>query len=95
VLAARKAINIRPLWSAALEPVLAKAIQKRGTREVLFEGEGLLPCAVYDRYALVPGTTFDGPALVEERESTCCIGPGARISVDEFLNLIIELPSRP
>lgn len=68
---------------------------RRGTREVLFEGEGLLPCAVYDRYALVPGTTFDGPALVEERESTCCIGPGARVSVDQFLNLVIELPSRP
>ena len=64
----------------------------RGTRDVLFEGQGVLPCAVYDRYALVPGTTFNGPALVEERESTCCIGPGARVSVDQFLNLVIDLP---
>lgn len=64
----------------------------RGTRDVLFEGQGVLSCAVYDRYALVPGTTFNGPVLVEERESTCCIGPGARVSVDQFLNLVIDLP---
>jgi N-methylhydantoinase A len=64
---------------------------RRGTREVLFEGLGSLPCAVYDRYALAPGATFDGPALVEERESTCCIGPDARVRVDQFLNLVIDL----
>jgi len=64
---------------------------QRGTRDVLFEGLGSLPCAVYDRYALAPGATFNGPALVEERESTCCIGPDARVNVDEFLNLVIEL----
>jgi N-methylhydantoinase A len=58
---------------------------------VLFEGLGPLPCAVYDRYALAPGATFEGPALVEERESTCCIGPDARVRVDEFLNLVIDL----
>ena len=34
----------------------------RGTRDVLFEGMGTLQCAVYDRYALAPGTKFDGPA---------------------------------
>jgi N-methylhydantoinase A len=65
---------------------------RRGTRDVLFEGAGVLPCAVYDRYALAPGARFEGPALVEERESTCCITPGAQVSVDAFLNLVIELP---
>ena len=65
---------------------------RRGTREVVFEGAGALPCAVYDRYALAPGASFAGPALVEERESTCCIGPDAQVSVDAFLNLVVELP---
>jgi N-methylhydantoinase A len=69
----------------------AAAAAQRGTREVLFEGIGSLACTVYDRYALGVGATFTGPALVEERESTCCIGPDARVSVDEFLNLVIEL----
>ena len=68
------------------------AAAQRGTRDVLFDGVGTVSCAVYDRYALAPGTTFDGPALVEERESTCCVGPDAKVSVDPFLNLVIELP---
>jgi N-methylhydantoinase A len=63
----------------------------RGSRDVLFEGFGTRSCAVYDRYALSPGDRFEGPALVEERESTCCIGPNARVHVDELLNLVIEL----
>lgn len=70
----------------------AKGAARRGIRNVLFDGIGSLPCTVYDRYALAAGATFHGPALVEERESTCCIGPDARVRVDEFLNLVIELP---
>jgi N-methylhydantoinase A len=64
----------------------------RGRREVMFEGAGWLPCAVYDRYALAPGAAFGGPALVEERESTCVIGPGAKVTVDAFRNLVVDLP---
>lgn len=70
-----------------------KTAARRGTRDVLFEGIGSVSCTVYDRYALAAGATFNGPALVEERESTCCIGPDARVTVDEFLNLVIELPA--
>ena len=32
-----------------------------------------------------------GPALIEERESTCVIGPSDRVRVDERLNLIADL----
>ncbi|MDQ8732355.1 hydantoinase/oxoprolinase family protein [Bradyrhizobium sp. LHD-71] len=63
----------------------------RGQRQVLFEGHGWQSCAVYDRYALPHGSTFSGPALIEERESTCVVGPGARVRVDEMRNLVIEL----
>ena len=45
---------------------------------------------VYDRYRLGPGATFDGPAIVEEHESTVVVGPRARVSVDEFRNLRVE-----
>jgi len=64
---------------------------RRGQRQVLFEEHGWQTCAVYDRYALPQGTTLSGPALIEERESTCVIGPGALIKVDEMRNLVIEL----
>jgi N-methylhydantoinase A len=34
---------------------------------------------------------IDGPALIEERESTCVVGAGDRVTVDERLNLVAEL----
>jgi N-methylhydantoinase A len=45
---------------------------------------------VYDRYALVPGAVFSGPAIVEERESTAVIGPNGRCRVDAGLTLVVE-----
>ena len=64
---------------------------KRGMRAVLFEGLGWLDCAVYDRYRLPSGSPFVGPALVEERESTCVIGPNATAEVDLAGNLLIQI----
>ncbi|WP_137127489.1 hydantoinase/oxoprolinase family protein [Roseomonas sp. HF4] len=64
----------------------------RAHRRVLFEGAGWQDCPVHDRYALPVGAELDGPALIEERESTCVVGPGSRVRVDRFLNLVINLP---
>jgi hypothetical protein len=36
------------------------------------------------------GARFEGPAIIEERESTTVIGPGARIRVDARLTIIAE-----
>ena len=51
-------------------------------RPVLFE-RGSLPVdtPVYRRDLLVPGTRFDGPAIVEERETTSVIRPGWSVEV--------------
>ncbi len=38
-----------------------------------------------------PRDTFDGPAIVEERESTVVLGPDARGRIDDCLNLIADL----
>lgn len=46
---------------------------------------------VYDRYALRPGMEINGPALIEERESTCVIGPDDRVIVDDGFNLVADL----
>ena len=51
---------------------------------------GYVETPVYDRYALGPGVRLAGPAIVEERESTTVIGPGAAITVDEHRTLIAE-----
>jgi N-methylhydantoinase A len=55
------------------------------------EFEGFAEVPVYDRYRLMPGDAFDGPAIVEERESTVVLGPEARARVDDALNLIADL----
>jgi len=65
---------------------------RKGTRQVYFSETGFAPCDVYDRYALKPGDTLSGPAVIEERESTTVVGPGAVVTVDQYLNLLIELP---
>jgi N-methylhydantoinase A len=64
---------------------------RRGSRKVLFETHGWQECAVYDRYKLPVGARFTGPALIEERESTCVVGPDAVVSVDAIRNLVVEL----
>ena len=64
----------------------------QGIRKAWFpELDGFADCPVYDRYTLAPGSTISGPALIEERESTCVVGPQDIASVDSLLNLIIEI----
>jgi N-methylhydantoinase A/oxoprolinase/acetone carboxylase beta subunit len=54
------------------------------------EARGYVQTPVYDRYALGPGARLAGPAIVEERESTTVVGPGAVITVDAHRTLIAE-----
>jgi N-methylhydantoinase A len=51
-----------------------------------------IPHVVYDRYALMADAEFAGPAIVEERESTVIVGEGARVRIDEFGFLWMDLP---
>jgi N-methylhydantoinase A len=63
----------------------------KGSRPAYFqEAEDYIQCDVYDRYRLFNGAKFDGPAIVEERESTCVVLPGQQVTVDAYSNLIIE-----
>lgn len=57
----------------------------KGTRPVFFPDEGrTLPTRVWDRYALEPGVSIEGPAVFEENESTFIVGPNstARLLAD-------------
>jgi N-methylhydantoinase A len=63
---------------------------RKGTRQVCFDGR-FAETPIYDRYRMGPGTRIDGPAIVEERESTTVVGPGARARVAEDGSLIVEL----
>jgi N-methylhydantoinase A len=69
--------------------------EPKATRKAYFpEARGYIDTPVYDRYALQPGATFEGPAIIEERESTTVAGPGARVRVDGRLTLIMDWDGR-
>ncbi|MDT0568641.1 hydantoinase/oxoprolinase family protein [Streptomyces sp. DSM 3412] len=63
----------------------------RGVRPVRFPGHGLLEATVWNRYDLTPGTELAGPAIFEERESSCSFGPDCRIRVTDDLTLVAEI----
>ena len=65
---------------------------RAGEREVCFDAaEGLAPCPVYDRALLEPGHRIEGPAIVDQLDSTTVVYPGQRARVDDYLNIIIDV----
>jgi len=74
------------------DPVRKDGTSSKGTRKVYFpEKKATIETGVYDRYRLKPGDRFNGPAIVEERESTVVAGPESNCHIDVHGNLIIEL----
>ncbi len=62
----------------------------KGARKAYFaEGSGFVDTQVYDRTTLQHGDTIQGPAILEEPDSTTICPPGYTLEVDPFLNLII------
>jgi 5-oxoprolinase (ATP-hydrolysing)/N-methylhydantoinase A len=65
---------------------------RKGARAAYFgDAGGWVDAAVYDRDALRPGDRLEGPAIVEERESTTVVPPGDRLEVDAELNLRLHV----
>lgn len=63
-----------------------------GERKAYFpELGGLVSCKVINRYALQAHHKFEGPALVEEKESTTVVLPGDVVSVTSSGNLMIVI----
>jgi N-methylhydantoinase A/oxoprolinase/acetone carboxylase beta subunit len=83
--------RLRPRrYAASGRESLSQAL--KGSRPAHFPEFGdYRECPVYDRYRLFPGARLEGPAIVEERESTAIIGPGGWGEVDEYLNLLITV----
>ncbi|QKV78462.1 hydantoinase/oxoprolinase family protein [Amycolatopsis sp. Hca4] len=67
----KPAVTLRLTSASSGEP-------RKGTRRAWFPSTGgFVDTAVFDRYRLEPGARVDGPAIVEERESTVVVPPGA------------------
>jgi N-methylhydantoinase A/oxoprolinase/acetone carboxylase beta subunit len=55
---------------------------------------GFVDTPTYERAQLTPGMGLDGPALIEERESTTVVLPGMTARVDEHANLRLAFGGR-
>ncbi len=73
----------------ATEPV---ATASKGTRPVCYDTLGdYVSTVIYDRGRLQAGHRLDGPAVVEEMDSSTLVLPGYVAEVDGFGNLLISL----
>lgn len=69
----------------------AKAVPK-GTRDVWFHGHPqAMSTNLYDRENLPAGVTINGPAIIDQLDSTTVIPPGDVAYIDEWLNIQIKL----
>jgi len=60
------------------------------TRRVVYDGRAR-ETRIYDRDAIPTDATFEGPAVVEGRESTVVVHPDQRVRADEYGNLHVEV----
>ena len=61
-----------------------------GVHALVVLTDGFVDCPSYDRYKLAAGGIIEGPAIVEEMDSTTVIHPGFSAEVDRFGNLLIR-----
>ena len=67
----------------------ATAGAPKGRRRALF-AEGARQVAVYDRSALARDQQIEGPAIIEERETTLVVLPGWQARVDGLGSVVAQ-----
>jgi len=87
-LRARGLVDEPDLRSESVGGTVADAVTE--TREVVYDGRAR-ETRVYERDAVPTEADFDGPAIVEGRESTVVVHPDQRVRVDEYGNLHVEV----
>jgi N-methylhydantoinase A len=84
----------RPPRNGGAKPASAtRSPQRISTRMVAFgpsQGDRV-ETPVYERTALVPGTSVTGPAIVEQNDSTLIVPPKRIVRADEHSNLLIQV----
>ncbi len=64
-----------------------------GERPVWFERGGWIDTPIYARDRLPLDARFDGPAILEQLDTTIVVEPGDRVSTDIIGNLVVEVAS--
>ncbi len=65
-----------------------------GTRRIFADGR-FMEAGVYERLALETGAVIEGPALLEQPDTTIFVDPGLSARVDAFGNLVIRPAGGP
>ena len=55
--------------------------------------DGRYETPILRRTSLSPGHTLEGPAIIEQLDSTTVLPPGFHAAVDDVGNLIIDVPA--
>jgi N-methylhydantoinase A len=93
-----KATRAIPKHDLACVPPLqrAGALVPAARRAVFFDRSrdaraGYVDCPVFDRAQMIPGDTIEGPAIIEQMDTTTVIPPQFKARVDAALNLYMTL----
>jgi N-methylhydantoinase A len=65
--------------------------EPQGHREAVYGDEGAVRTAVYRRDDLRPGARIEGPAIIEQLDSTVVVPPEDKAEVDGWSNIIIRV----
>ena len=92
-------VNLRIIaFGDIVKPSLQKLIGRGGLnearkprRQVWFKDMGFVETDIYERGRLAPGAKFDGPAIVEQPDTTTVLPPATSCTVDDYGNLIIKV----
>jgi N-methylhydantoinase A len=60
-------------------------------RAVWFDAAAPIEAAIYQRQHLARGQALQGPAIIEQMDTTTVVAPGDLVRVDDFGNLVIEI----
>lgn len=86
-----KAVGVVPKAKLAEHEPTGVIPEPIGHRPVWFDADASVETPVYDRTDLPAGLKLEGPAVVEQVDSTVLIPPGTKAEVDRYLNIIIRV----
>ncbi len=92
-------VNLRVVVRGRIEKPDLQPIERTSTlrdahkcnRMVWFQDAGFVQTDIYQRDLLPAGATFDGPAIVEQADTTVVMPPRTHCRVDNYGNLIIQV----
>jgi N-methylhydantoinase A/oxoprolinase/acetone carboxylase beta subunit len=96
-------VNFRVEGIGKREPIFLREIQSgtadppkeslKSVRRVYFdENQAFLDTKIFERERLLAGNAIEGPAIIEESNSTTLIHPGMKGEVDSYGAILITLP---